>query len=160
MTGHSAMALYRHFKSMDHLHALLWNECFDLVHGQMDEACSGTDSPLTALRCRFRAFLSFSKEHPNLFWNMISRRPGPETFGEPNAGDRGFARWQQIYQEGIDQGAFRPTLDPLRAALKTAYILLGSASFLASQSTGVGGMSPTDLMDEAVEIVTSEALSC
>ncbi len=160
MTGHSAMALYRHFKSMDHLHALLWNECFDLVHGQMDEACELADSSVAALRCRFRAFLLFSKKHPNLFWNMVSRRPGPEIYGEPNAGDRGFARWLQIYQEGVDSGAFRADLDPARAALKTAYILLGSASFLASQSPGVGGMSPDDLMEEAVEIIVSEALSC
>jgi len=152
VTGHSAMALYRHFDSMEHLHALLWNECFRTMFQEQDRGCKEGDTPQSRLRCRCRAYLKFCSEHPNLYWYMISHRPEPERFDVENMGDRAFGRWVALYTQGIERGVFPKDMDVVRSALKTVYVLLGAGSFIAARSKGVGGLNTKNLVEEAIEM--------
>ena len=146
------MALYRHFKSMEHLHALMWNECFRMMFQEQDQACEKSGTPRDKLRCRCRAFLKFCSDHPNLYWYMISHRPEPEQFEAENLGEQGFGRWVTLYKRGIQMGVFPKDMDVVRSALRTVYILLGAGSFIAVRSKGVGGLGHDDLVEEAIEM--------
>jgi AcrR family transcriptional regulator len=157
--GLSAMALYRHYRSMDHLTAALWNECFVRLRQHTERACAGRGNPADELRQRLLAYVAFGREHPHLFWFSISARPRPEQFGMENLGRSGFALLMKNIDRGIAAGCFRADLDPFQATLHISYVMIGMATFVASRAlVGLTSEDPSVRALDSVDHLLSEFL--
>lgn len=143
LSHHSTMALYRHFESMEHLLAVVWNECYarmsaDIWIGWDQVRGRGLDGRNCADRLDrgFRIFVSYAKRFPNRFWFMFSTRPLPEQFGLPNEALKGFGGMAKLIESGIAAGEFRRDLDPLMTTLKLSKCLVGHSCLVAPTSIG------------------------
>jgi AcrR family transcriptional regulator len=84
--GLSAMALYRHFSSMDHLLAVVWNEGFAQLLAVMNVTSESHGGGLTGFRASLRAYVRFGIDNPGLYRFMFTAGARPEDFGLENYG--------------------------------------------------------------------------
>ena len=162
---HSTMALYRHFESMDHFLAAVWNECYgqmnELIWGGWDDErgrrADGTDR-IELLRVGFRHFTGYAERYPQRFWFMITARPHPEMYGMPNLALEGFARMVLLIQNGMASGEFRGDLDPMMAAAQLSICLLGHACLVAPTAIGALQIDPEELLIKTIANALAELL--
>ena len=96
--GLSAMALYRHFQSMDHLLAVVWNEGFAQLLAVMNVSNESEGGGLAGFRATLRAYVRFGIENPGLYRFMFTAGARPEQFGLENLGLTAMQR----LREGIE----------------------------------------------------------
>lgn len=84
--GLSAMALYRHFSSMEHLLAVVWNEGFAQLLAVMNVTSESRGGGLEGFRESLRAYVRFGIENPGLYQFMFTAGARPEEFGLANYG--------------------------------------------------------------------------
>ncbi len=148
----SPMAVYRHFSSMDHLMATIWNTAYDQMHRETEEACRNLTHPAAALRQRLISFLDFGSAHPHLAWFIIATRPQPERFAMENLGQQGFAQLAALIRRGMDVGCFRKNIDPQQATLNASYLMIGMTSFVAAKAvSGATGLDQATMLENTVD---------
>ena len=157
------MALYRHFDSMGHVTAAVWNACFaelnERVWGDWDETTGrgsdDRDRPGQIAHC-FRQFTRYAQSYPQRFWFMFSAPLNPEDFGMQNLGMAGYEYMVALIRTGVAAGDFHPDTDPARATMKLGQRLLGFSCQVAPTATNaIIGFNPKDLLDEAIHDVLS-----
>lgn len=163
-SGRSAMALYRHFGSMEHLIASLWNSCYgelnEMIWGDWDHetgrGSDGRDRPAQIAHC-FRLFVRYMQEYPNRFWFMFSLRADPEKYEMPNHAIEGYQHVVRLLQLGAAAGDFLPDLDPMRATMKLGQRLLGFSFQVAPTAPGAMiGYTPQEILDEVIGDLLAE----
>lgn len=164
VSGHSAMALYRHFGSKDHLVAALWNACYGELNEWIwsdwdDETGRGSDG---RDRCGqiahcFRHFIRYMRCYPHRFWFMFSVHADPTKFGLRNLGIVGYENVVSLLSRGAAAGDFQPDIDPARATMKLGQRLLGFSCQSATTATdAIIQYSPEELLDEVIDDVLNE----
>ena len=153
----SPMALYRHFKSMEHLQALIWNEGFSQLSAELARAYEAGGAGQTGLRRVFEVYVRFGIDNPGLYQLMFSVGPRPEEFGEANRGTEAFGRLIGRIAELQEAQTEQPRGGPHTQALNVWFSLHGlttlaiSGQVLRVTSLGIG---------EIIESTTDYLVSC
>lgn len=115
--GLSAMALYRHFQSMDHLLAVVWNEGFAQLLAVMNVSNESEGGGLPGFRATLRAYVRFGIENSGLYRFMFTAGARPEEFGLENLGLTAMQRLRDGMQTLRNAGQVPPRepdkMDPL-----------------------------------------------
>jgi AcrR family transcriptional regulator len=82
----SQMALYRHFETMDHLMAVVWNRGFGQLAEFVEAADEKAGQGLEGFRESLKAYARFGVEHPWLYRFLFAPGPRPEVYGLPSNG--------------------------------------------------------------------------
>ncbi|MFC1573285.1 TetR/AcrR family transcriptional regulator [Candidatus Eisenbacteria bacterium] len=130
MLGLTPMVLYRHFESMDCFRATVWNCSYALLNRELWAGDHVLTDCEAALRGFLRGLAVFGMAHPKLFWFMNRTRFVPERYGLTNQRRQGFACLVDLLQCSRECGAMNPDPDPLLAAMRTAYTMLGATLIL------------------------------
>ncbi|MCP5205784.1 MAG: TetR/AcrR family transcriptional regulator [Hahellaceae bacterium] len=129
--GVSQAAPYRHFTDKTHLLAALAAEGFSLLHDASKKALAGCDTSAQRLVAAGRAYVSFARQHSDLYRLMF----GPTIPADCNyealteVGNRAFLAIISIVTEGISAGEFREE-DPIVFANSAWAMVHGLASLL------------------------------
>lgn len=127
-TGHSTMAVYTHFGSMEGLWTALRQEGHTRM-GVLFRALPITDDPVFDLTAHVTAYLHNALEHPDLFRVMFDATFGLE---DAAAADDGLECMVQSALRGIEAGRFGAEHVPLDLAVQTWTISQGLASLVAT----------------------------
>jgi len=113
----SAMALYRHFQSMDHLLAVVWNEGFAQLLVVMNATNEGEGAGLAGFRATLRAYVRFGIDNPGLYRFMFTAGARPEHFGLENLGLTSMQKLRDalasLRASGESPGGAEDEMDPL-----------------------------------------------
>jgi AcrR family transcriptional regulator len=152
---YSPAAIYSYFASKDEIFFTLADEGYHLLADKATEVFSGVRDPLHALRRGLWAFYQFSKEHPEYFDLMFLDRSVPSLAQDIER----FEFFQQTTARGeaavralIDNGTFKPTLDPA-AALHVLWASLIGPAALRLTGRLAPGEDPDALAHDVLESV-------
>ncbi len=153
--GLSPMALYRHFDSMEHLQALVWNEAFVNLQKQIIEAIARSGGGLENLRQTLRAYVEFGAANPGCYHFMFSPGPRPEEFGAENEGTATHQFMTGQIKALIDAGYLPEDADPAWCALFGWLSIHGMTTLIVSGSIArLTGLS----MEALIESVTNSIM--
>jgi AcrR family transcriptional regulator len=139
----SPMALYRHFKSMDHLLAMVWNEGFARLDEMIRLPFREGRYDLAAFRRSIELYIEFGLKNPGLYQFMFSAGPRPEEFGLNNEGLKSYQFLVDQVKRLAQNGTLAPELDVQTASLHTWFVLHGMTSLAISKQ--IGKVSDQDL---------------
>jgi AcrR family transcriptional regulator len=139
------MALYRHFESMDHLVTAAWGELNARVNAMIWSAAQQADSPADELAMVFRGYVQFAERRPRLFRFLMGTPIRSHHSILADGMQDGFRRMRDLVQRGVLRGVFRPDLDPRDETLRVIFLMIGSATLMASQKREV--LAPCRLED-------------
>jgi AcrR family transcriptional regulator len=152
---YSPAAIYSYFSSKDEIFFTLAEEGYHLLADKGTEVFSGVTDPLDALRRGLWAFYEFSREHPEYFDLMFLDRSVPSLAQDIER----FEFFQQTTARGeaavralIDNGTFKPTLDPA-AALHVLWASLIGPAALRLTGRLAPGEDPDALAHDVLESV-------
>lgn len=153
----SQMALYRHFETMDHLMAVVWNRGFAQLGEFVDEADEAAGQGLKGFRASLKAYARFGVEHPWLYRFLFAPGPRPEIFGLPN---RGLLALQKLHQRLTDlqREGYVAGGDDLAAIALHLWFLHHGLTTLA-----ISGQVPKVVnveLNELIESTSDRALQC
>ena len=138
---YSPAAIYSYFSSKDDIFFTLAEEGYHILCDKGTEVFSGVTDPLDAVRRGLWAFYEFSKEHPEYFDLMFLDRSVPSLAQDIER----FEFFQQTTARGeaairalIDNGTFKPTLDPAAALHVLWAALIGPAALRLTGRLGPG----------------------
>lgn len=153
----SPMALYRHFKSMEHLQALVWNEGFARLSAELAQAYDAGGMGKTGLRRVFEVYIRFGVDNPGLYQLMFSAGPRPEEYGEPNRGTEAFGRLIGLIAKLQEKREERQRGGPHTLALNIWFSLHGLTTLAISgqvlRVTSLG-------IDEIIENTADNLIDC
>jgi AcrR family transcriptional regulator len=138
---YSPAAIYSYFDSKDEIFFTLAEEGYHLLADRCAGAIAEASDPLDTLRRAFWAFYAFSKEHPEYFDLMFLDRsvPNPaQDIGRFQFFQETTARGEAAIRALVDQGLFRPTLDPAAALHVLWASLLGPAALRLTRRLAPG----------------------
>jgi len=130
--GLSPMALYRHFKGMNHLLAMVWNEGFAQLRSALDDVVEAGGHGLASFRKELGVYVRFGVSHPGLYQFMFSTGPRPEEFGEKNVGLETLHLFRQRIIELKEAGLIPPGGDPMLLCINAWFMLHGLTSLAIS----------------------------
>jgi AcrR family transcriptional regulator len=138
---YSPAAIYSYFTSKDEIFFTLAEEGYHLLADRGTEVFAGLSDPLEALRRGLWAFYEFSKDHPEYFDLMFLDRSVPDLAQDIERFEffqRTTARGEAAVRALIDQGVFKPTLDPAAALHVLWAALIGPAALRLAGRLGPG----------------------
>ncbi len=155
--GLSAMALYRHFRGIRHLQAMVWNEiCRRLIEAMSDAEAQGK-CRVAGFHAAGLAYVHFGIGHQGLYQCMFSDGPRPEEFGVENLGLTALPILSSWIARLHDAGDTAPELDVHRASLHIWFVLHGLTTLVISKQVA----KVTDLdLDELVRQATQNVIKC
>ncbi len=143
------MALYRHFRSMEHLLNAAWSETHGRMEGMLWSAAARATNRVDELALLIRGFAGFAHSHPGLYGFIVATAAEPETFGVTDQVRASMGRLVDLIERGQREGVFRPDLDPAAAAGDVLFVMLGLASLMALPRGSLFVEDPGDQLVEA-----------
>ncbi len=130
--GLSPMALYRHFQSMDHLLAVVWNEGFAQLQTLMNVSSEGDGGGMRGFRSSLRAYVKYGLDNPGLYRFMFSAGARPEQFGLKNHGLATMSRLRDQLREMRAAGTIPESVDEQMSPLMIWFVLHGLTTVVIS----------------------------
>ncbi len=128
----SPMALYRHFKSMDHLLVMVWNEGFTKLNEMVNRPLVEGNYSLASFRKSIECYVEFGLQNPGLYQFMFSSGPRPEEFNMKNVGMSSYQFLNTQFVRFSENGVLPRDLDIKSASMHTAFVLHGLTSLIIS----------------------------
>ncbi len=150
--GLSAMALYRHFQSMDHLLAVVWNEGFAQLLAVMNVSNESEGGGLAGFRATLRAYIRFGIENPGLYRFMFTAGARPEQFSLENLGLTAMQRLREGMQLLRQSGQVPPRTQDEMDPLYVWFMLHGLTTVtITGQVQKVSNLDTNTLIDKTIE---------
>ena len=148
----SPMALYRHFKSMDHLLVMVWNEGFAQLTEMIHRPYQDGSYTLVSFRKSIEYYVEFGVNNPGLYQFMFSSGPRPEEFNMKNQGISTYQFLNNQLTRFAENGILSPDLDTKGAAMHIAFVIHGLTSLLISgQIQKVTNLSVETIISDSVD---------
>jgi AcrR family transcriptional regulator len=155
--GLSAMALYRHFTSMEHLLAVVWNEGFAQLLAVMNITSESQGGGVTGFRASLRAYVRFGIDNPGLYRFMFTAGARPEEFGLVNYGLSAMQRLREMIVTLRESGEIRPDRSGEMEPLFIWFMLHGLTTVaISGQAQKVSDLD----VDDLIERTTQRILEC
>ena len=134
--GVTPPSIYRHFTDKTHLIFEVCARQFERLDRVIEEAVTGIDDPVDALRARGRAYVRFGIEHPEhyriMFMGPAYARPDQ---WEDILGTGSFGHLVEAIQAAVDAGRLRADRDAFTTALHVWANIHGLTSLLVARPT-------------------------
>lgn len=150
--GLSAMALYRHFSSMENLLAVVWNEGFAQLLAVMNVTSESQGGGLEGFRATLRAYVRFGIENPGLYQFMFTAGARPEDFGLENYGLDAMQRLREMVAvvRRSEEGAAERSSE--MDAVFVWFLLHGLTTVaISGQAQKVSGLDVDELIDRTTQ---------
>lgn len=152
--GLSPMALYRHFKSMDHLQTLVWNEGFARLQAAVYASMSDAPNKLKALCRVMKTHVEFGVTHPGLYRYMFAAGSQPERYGEKNLGIDALKHLTRLIVEAQRTSSVSSDADPHELALHIWFVVHGlTTAAISGQVRRVTNLDLDELISKTTERV-------
>ncbi len=155
--GLSAMALYRHFSSMEHLLAVVWNEGFAQLLAVMNVTSESKGGGVAGFQESLRAYVRFGIDNPGLYRFMFTAGARPEQFGLENFGLDAMQRLREMIASIRQSGEITSARSSEMDAVFIWFLLHGLTTVaISGQAQKVSGLG----IDELIERTTQRILEC
>ena len=153
--GLSPMALYRHFRGMDHLLAVVWNRGFAMLTPKMESARQSSGGGIEGFYGALEAYARFGIAHPGLYQFMFSAGSRPEEFGLENLGFSCFARLEENVGQLRGSVCGTEDSDVKACAVHVWFVIHGlTVLCISGQATKVSGIK----LEELIRITCRKAV--